>query len=199
MEHTSGSSPTLNIIGERVALGPFTRDLLEIDLRWINDLETQRNLGHIPRPRTIEQQTQYHERATTSSTDVIFTIYERETLRPIGTTGLHHIEHHHRSADFGILIGERAARGKGYGTEAARLMLDFAFTALGLHNVKLEVLEFNVAGIRAYEQAGFREIGRRTRCAFASGRYWDMVYMECLSTEFTSPVLADVFTPDAPR
>jgi RimJ/RimL family protein N-acetyltransferase len=189
----------MNITGERVALGPFTRDLLETDLRWINDFETQRNLTHIPRPRTIEQQIAYHERVTASNTDVVFTIYERGSMQPIGTTGLHDIEHHNRSADFGILIGERSARGKGYGTETTRLMLDYAFTALGLHNVKLEVLEFNMAGMRAYEKAGFREIGRRSQCAFAAGRYWDMVYMECLSTEFTSPVLGRVFVRDIPR
>lgn len=189
----------VNIMGELVALGPFTRDLLESDdLRWINDFEVQRNLGHVPRPRTIEQQVQYHEQVTASNTDVVFTIYELATMRPIGTTGLHHIEHHNRSADFGILIGEPSTRGKGYGTETTRLMLDYALTALGLHNVKLEVLEYNAAGIRAYERAGFRETGRRSRCAFVSGRFWDMVHMECLSTEFTSPALAKAFVPDTP-
>jgi diamine N-acetyltransferase len=191
--------PALSLRGERVGLGPFTRDLLELDLRWMNDFETQRNLTHTPRPRTIESQIAFHERIEQSDSDVVFTIYALDPLQPIGTTGLHSIEHRHRTAEFGIMIGEPAARGRGYGTEATRLMLDYAFTALGLHNVMLRVLEFNVAGIRAYEKAGFREIGRRTRCQFAAGQYWDLVYMECLSTEFESPVLARVFAPDPPR
>jgi RimJ/RimL family protein N-acetyltransferase len=191
--------PIINIRGELVGLGPLTKELLELDLRWINDFETQRNLTHIPRPRTIEQQVAYHERVTTSRDDAIFAIYELASLQPIGTTGLHQIEHQHRSADFGIMIGERSARGKGYGTETARLMLDYAFTALGLHNVQLRVLEFNTAGIRAYEKVGFREIGRRSRCQFADGRFWDLIYMECLATEFESPVLSRIFVPDEPR
>lgn len=195
----TGHEPTINIMGQNVALGPYTRELLEIDLRWINDFETQRNLTHIPRPRIMEQTIAFHEHIERSPSDVLFVIYEKETWQPIGSTGLKNIEYHNRSAEFGIMIGEPSARGKGYGTETARLMLDYAFTALGLHNVTLEVLEYNVAGIRAYEKAGFREIGRRTRCAFVSGRYWDMVLMDCLSTEFTSPVLAKVFVPDMPR
>jgi diamine N-acetyltransferase len=195
----SVDEPTINFSGERIALGPFPRDLLETDLRWINDFETQRNLMHIPRPHIMEQTRAYHEHVAGSPSDVLFVIYELETWQPIGTTGLKDIEHHNRSAEFGILIGEPSARGKGYGTEAASLMLDYAFTALGLHNVRLHVLEYNLAGIRAYEKAGFREIGRRTKCHFASGRWWDIIHMDCLSTEVTSPVLSRVFAPDMPR
>ena len=77
-----------------------------------------------------------------------FTIYERETLRPIGTPGLHEVTYRNRTATFGIIIGEPERRGKGYGTETTRLMLDYAFTVLGLHNVMLILFEFNVAGIR---------------------------------------------------
>lgn len=196
---TPTSEPTINFSGERIALGPYTPDLLQTDLRWINDFDTQRNLTHIPRPRLMEQTVAFHEHIARSSTDVLFVIYEKGTWQPIGSTGLKDIEHHNRSAEFGIMIGEPVARGQGYGTEATRLMLDYAFTALGLHNVRLHVLEYNLAGIRAYEKAGFREIGRRTKCHFVSGRWWDIIHMECLSTEFTSPLLSRVFAPDAPR
>ena len=78
-------------------------------------------------------------------------------------------------------------------------MLDYAFTALGLPNVMLTVYEFNRIGIRAYEKAGFRELGRRRQCRMMGGNLWDEVYMDCLSTEFESPVLERVFTPDRPR
>ena len=77
-----------------------------------------------------------------------FTIYERETSRPIGNTGLHEVNYRNRTATFGIIFGEPERRGKGYGTETTRLMLDYTFTVLGLHNVMLILFEFNVAGIR---------------------------------------------------
>jgi diamine N-acetyltransferase len=127
-----------------------------------------------------------------SNGTVGFTIYERATWRPVGNTALHRIDHRNRTAVFGILIGEPDARGKGYGTEAARLMLDYAFTALGLHSVMLTCAEFNQAGLRAYEKAGFREFGRRRQCRWLVGRLWDDVYMDCLSSDFDSPVLTRV-------
>lgn len=78
-------------------------------------------------------------------------------------------------------------------------MLDYAFTALGLHNVALETWEYNLAGQRAYAKAGFREIGRRRQAKFMNGKLWDIVHMDCLSTEFVSPVLAQILVPDEQR
>jgi RimJ/RimL family protein N-acetyltransferase len=96
------------------------------------------------------------------------------------------------------MIGEASCRGKGYGTEATRLMLDYAFTALGLHNVLLTVYEFNAAGRHVYEKAGFKEIGRRRQCRWLAGRLWDEIFMDCLATEFDSPVLSKIFAPGTP-
>ena len=188
-----------NITGDKVALGPLRRDLLPLYQRWINDFSTLRTLGLPPTVMTLEQETAWYDRAATSERGMTFTIYERATGKPIGTTGLHDIDYHHRKAAFGIMIGEPDYRGKGYGTETTRLMLDYAFTALGLHNVMLTVFEYNLAGQRAYEKAGFREFSRRRQCRLMGGRLWDEVYMECLATGFTSPLLGHIFVPDQPR
>lgn len=190
--------PLVNIIGELVALGPLRRDLLPLYGRWINDFAAVRNLG-TPRPMTEEQEVAWFEGQARAERSTSFTIYERATWRPIGNTGLHEVDHRGRTAEFGILIGEAEARGRGYGTEAARLMLDYAFTALGLHSLMLRVHEFNLAGQRAYAKAGFREFGRRRQCVLMGGRLWDEIYMECLASEFSSPVLGRVFAPDEPR
>ncbi|CAN5273520.1 GNAT family protein [soil metagenome] len=191
-----GEQPILNIVGGLVALGPLRRDLLPLYQRWINDLGTVRNLSLMPRPMTEEQQQEWYERVAKSEGDAAFTIYERATLRPIGNTVLAEIDFRNRSAAFGILIGDPDARGKGYGTETTRLILDYAFTAVGLHNVMLTVFEFNKAGIRAYEKAGYRELGRRRECRMMGGKLWDEIYMQCLSTDFESPVLGQIFRHD---
>ena len=83
---------------------------------------------------TMEKEQDWYDQQSKAENEVPFTIYERETSRPIGNTGL--------------LIGEPERRGKGYGTETTRLMLDYAFTVLSLHNVMLILFEFNVARIR---------------------------------------------------
>ena len=78
-------------------------------------------------------------------------------------------------------------------------MLDYGFTALGLHNILLQFFEYNLAGQRAYEKAGFRVCGRRRQCRFMGGRLWDEISMECLASEFVSPVLGKILIPDQPR
>ena len=198
MTETPAERPIVNIEGELVALGPVRRDLIHLYQRWINDFGTTRTLALPPGPMTLEQETAWYE-ATSGGDAAMFTIYERATWRPIGNTDLRDIDHRNRSAGFGILIGEVDARGKGYGTEATRLILDYAFTALGLHNVLLTCYEFNLAGQRAYQKAGFKEIGRRRQCRWLAGRLWDEIYMDCLATEFESPHLSRVFAPDQPR
>jgi RimJ/RimL family protein N-acetyltransferase len=112
---------------------------------------------------------------------------------------LHTVDHARRTATYAISIGEPECWGKGYGTEATRLMLDYGFTALGLHNIMLTVLRHNEAGIRAYTRAGFREIGRRREAYPFAGQVYDIVMMDCLATEFESPVLRTRLSGGAPR
>lgn len=192
--------PLLNIVGERIALGPLRRDLVPLYARWRNDFYVQRTFGNLPSPVTVEQQMKRFEEQATSNGEVHwFTIYERESARPIGSTDIFAIDYRWRVGQFGMQIGEADARGKGYGTEVTRLMLDFAFTALGLNNIMLTVAEYNLAGRRAYEKAGFREMGRRRQADIMNGVVYDEIYMDCIASEFESPVLGKVFVPDSPR
>jgi RimJ/RimL family protein N-acetyltransferase len=196
---TNADTPIINITGTLVALGPIRQDLVPTYQRWLNDLAMLRTLGQMPRPMTLEQEQSWYDGAAKSSNTYSFTIYERATWNPIGNTSLMGVDWRNRTAEFGILIGEADARGKGYGTEVTCLMLDYAFTALGLHSLYLRVHEYNLAGQRAYAKAGFREFGRRRESQFMGGHLWDVIYMDALASEFTSPVLAAVFVPDTPR
>ncbi|MGI8857634.1 MAG: GNAT family N-acetyltransferase [Thermomicrobiales bacterium] len=183
--------PVVNIVGEQVALGPQEREMLPLFHRWHNDWATRRTLDDPPQPWTLDAEGPWNA-SLQQPENAVFTIYERiapdgTAFRPIGETGVYGIDFRHRTAGFGILIGEADARGKGYGTEAARLMLDYAFTALSLHTILLDVASFNPAAIRAYEKAGFREIGRRRECWLLNGILHDKVYMECLAERPPSP------------
>ena len=197
---TSGSSeaPILNVEGDLVALGPLRRDLLPLYTRWINDLGAARTLGAFL-PVTLEAETKWYDEWATSEKTVPFTIYARPELRPIGTASLFEVDHRNRTATFGILVGEAGYRGRGYGTETTRLVLDYAFTMLGLHNVMLTVYDLNPAGIRAYEKAGFKEFGRRRQSQRIGGELRDEIFMQCLSDEFESPVLRQILASNGPK
>jgi RimJ/RimL family protein N-acetyltransferase len=198
-EPATGERPIVNIRGRLVALGPLRRDLVPTYARWDNDYGTRRTDDPAEaRPVTLDELlNDYDEWARSAAARRIrFTVYEVATWRPIGTTILRDLNRHSRTAVLGVTIGEPACRGKGYGTEATRLTLDQAFTVMGLHTVLLDALATNPAGLRAYEKAGFREIGRWRESALVGGRYCDTVFMECLARDFESPVLAGVFAPD---
>ncbi len=194
---TAVTEPIINITGERVALGPRVREHLPLFARWGNDFAVARTFGGAPRPRTLEALAASYDAG--KGHEYGFTVYERASGRPIGWAYLFDVDWRARTAGFGIVIGEADARGRGYGTEATRLMLDYAFTALGLHSVMLTTDGYNLAGQVAYRKAGFEEFGRRRECALLNGTLHDWVYMDCLASEFASPVLGAVFVPDTPR
>ncbi|RYG86054.1 N-acetyltransferase, partial [bacterium] len=86
-------------------------------------------------------------------------------------------------------LGERDAWNSGLGTEATRLTLDYAFNALGLWNVLLRVVATNGRAIKAYERAGFKAIGRQRGSYRLGQEVYDDLYMDCVASEFESPVL----------
>jgi RimJ/RimL family protein N-acetyltransferase len=192
-------SPIINIEGVRVALGPLRRELLADYTRWRNDFAVARTLDYVPGPSTGEEREEWFARASLDTTSVRFTIYERATWRAIGLTSLNAIDFRHGTAGFGLVIGETDARGQGYGTETTRLMIDYAFTVLGLFNVMLHVYSHNPAALRAYLKAGFREFGRRSQSRVYAGQRWDEVYMECVASNYSSPMLGAVWIPDEVR
>jgi diamine N-acetyltransferase len=173
--------PILTVIGERVALGPLERHHLPLLLRWLHDADYQRTTSRA-RPLTLATLEQHFERGSQAADEVHLTIYERPSLRVIGALNLTQINA--RTATFAIGIGDPDCRGKGLGTEATRLALDYGFNVLGLHNIMLSVHADNEAGVRAYRRAGFREIGRRREVLEKGGRLVDVVFMDCLATDF---------------
>ena len=188
--------PPLTLVGDLVALGPAHKGILPLLWKWENDLELSVLTGDPVHPLSPEAIDSLYERySKADSGGASFVIYERATLRPIGTIGLPNINHAHRTAELGVGIGEHDCWGKGYGTEATRLILDYAFTVLGLHNVMLRVFSYNERAIRAYQKVGFKEMGRRRQSQRIGGQAYDVVYMDCIATEFDGSVLGRHLPP----
>ena len=82
-----------------------------------------------------------------------------------------------RDTFVGIGIGERDFWGKGYGTDAMRLILRYAFAELNLNRVSLGVFEYNPRAVRSYEKAGFQHEGRMRGVLYKEGKRWDMLFM----------------------
>jgi len=189
--------PVIMVRGSLVGLGPLVHGHIPLYLQWMNDPEVTRGLGRSG-PFTLEEEERWYERAASDGRGVTFTIYEVASGEPIGTCGLHDLNHLNGRATFGIAIGDKRYWNRGYGTEATRLTLDYAFNILPLRNVMLSVYSFNPRAQRAYEKAGFRVIGRRRGSVFLAGRQYDEILMDAISEEFQSPFLKAVLEAETP-
>ena len=114
----------------------------------------------------------------------IFMIRTLDGERLIGHIGLDGLSWSHADSYVGIGIAEREFWGKGYGTDAMRLMLRFAFTELDLHRLTLNVFEYNPRAIRSYEKVGFKPEGRQHNYLNRDGQRWDLIYMGILKAEW---------------
>ena len=103
----------------------------------------------------------------------------------VGNIGLWGARPKDRCATIGIALG-RDHIGRGYGTDAMRVIVDYGFRELSLHRIQLDVAPFNLAGVRAYEKAGFVEEGRRRQSVWHDGRWYDEVMMSILEREWAA-------------
>lgn len=171
------------IVGERLYLSPFDADDTQLYTKWaewMNDRAVSDQFGG------------HHNLVSLSSAKG--TLGELKGYRfsmilldgdvLIGHISLHDVDHLNRNAFLGIVIGDEKHRSKGFGSEAIRLILDYGFKTLNLHNIMLSVHADNCAGIACYKKVGFQEAGRRREGVFKDGKYIDKIYMDILAHEF---------------
>ncbi len=108
-------------------------------------------------------------------------ICETGTDKPVGSVYVRDIDKTHHKAEYGIFIGEKDARGKGYGTAAAKLMVRYCFEELALHRLFLRVYAENERAIRSYEKAGFVKEALLRDDVYIDGEYKDIVLMGILN------------------
>ena len=170
--------------GEFVFLSPVAPEDAALWAGWLNDLSVAVPLGDEAYLTYGLERAQQDVSEAVQRQDHIFTIVEKSSNRPIGRCLLFGVNLVDRCGMVGIFIGERDSRGKGYGQEAMRLLLDFGFNLLNLHNIMLGVFAFNERAIRSYQSLGFHEIGRRRETRWIGGKAYDAILMDMLEEEF---------------
>jgi RimJ/RimL family protein N-acetyltransferase len=174
------------LAGKKCYLSPCDIDDAEKWAEWFNDLAVALPLGdeaYTPSTRDSERDA---VESIIKSRAHIFTIVDLEDDVPLGRCLLFNVDHLNRSAMFGIFIGEKSYWGKGYGHEAAKLLLDYGFNLLNLNSIMLGVFSFNERAIRSYQKVGFKEIGRRRQARIVGDKKFDVIFMDILAEEFES-------------
>lgn len=179
------------MIGEKCYLSPISMQDVEHYTEWMNDYQITLNLGLADSIINSEKEKTILERLS-SGKDYVFAMIDRETNKLIGNVGIHDVNFIDGYAEAGILIGDRNFWGRGYGQDALKLALDFAFNILNLYSVHLRVLSFNQRGISAYKKVGFQEVGALKRVRKIANQRYDLILMQIFAEDFVSPYINKV-------
>lgn len=161
------------IEGARVQLLPISEDDTKNIVKWRNHVRGQ----FLDRRLFTEESHNYWLHTMVETGKVAQFVIEVKGKDKIGSVFLRDIDRKNKKAEFGIFIGEDRYQGKGYGTEATELILQYGFRQLGLHKITLRVLEKNKRAIGSYEKAGFKKEGCFVDDVFVDDQYENIIYM----------------------
>lgn len=175
--------------GEKVILRALERDDLKRLWAFNNDVEVElAGGGDPPMPQSLARlEAEFDERARRGGRAGAYFAIEADG-QFIGQCGLRQgdgiVDTTAQTYELGITIGDKDYWGKGYGRDALRVLLDYAFRLRHAHKVWLRANDNNERTIRAYRACGFVEEGRLRQQVWGNGQYLDLVYMGILREEW---------------
>jgi RimJ/RimL family protein N-acetyltransferase len=169
------------LVGEKCYLSPI--DINDVDkyTLWLNDLEVIKNLQASSMQIEVNSEKEF---LCNLAKEHNYGIIDIKTNELLGNLGLMDLNQINSSAEIGIFIGNKEYWGKGYGTEALRLLIDYAYQYLNLNNIHLRVYEFNTRAIMSYKKVGFKEIGKMRKSLKRGQKYFDIILMDILPEDF---------------
>lgn len=172
--------------GRLVRLRGYEKSDLDAVMRWVNDEEVTQFLGPLMiYPLSSITEEKFIEASGLPSGDnrtfVIETLDTREYIGGLGLTAINWVD---RSTGIGIVIGDKRFWGRGYGTDALKVLMRLAFDKMNLHRMWLRVFDFNQRAIACYEKCGFKREGVLRDDRFHRGRFHDTLLMAILEDEY---------------
>lgn len=149
--------------------------------KWQNDFEV---FGALTDSADLYNQEDVEEFYDKIKKEKNYMVIHNEDQMAIGRVALLKEDYKQRNAEALILIGEKEYWGQGYGEEAFRLLLDYAFGELNFHRISLQVFSFNQIAKKMYEKIGFKEEGCLREALYHDGMWHDTYIMGLLKREF---------------
>lgn len=176
--------------GEHICLGPIDHEKdPEVESRWTHDASYLRLISLDPAlpasPSQIKKRYEVIEKDQDEGKNLFyFTLRMRSDDRLIGFAKLYWIEWSNRGGFIQLGIGDPHDRGKGYGSEALRLALQYAFEELNLYRLTALIPEYNAVALHVFSKGGFVEEVRRRQSVNRDGKRWDLIHMGILQEEW---------------
>jgi RimJ/RimL family protein N-acetyltransferase len=171
--------------GDKVSLGPVKKEYIEDYLKWLNDPELTQFL-FIYRPLTREMEEDWFNSLKNRDNFFIFAILIYDQVnndKLIGNCSID-VDWKNRIGNCGIMIGVKDYQGKGYGTEAMELLVEYGFNTLNLNRIELETYDYNIRALKSYKKVGFKQEGIKRQAIFINGKYHDRIIMGILKEEW---------------
>ncbi len=175
------------IRGKHVVLRPVLEEDYPIFASFMNDVDCSFYIMTTEKLYGVEDERRYFTEDPHGKRQLAI-VYEDHL---VGLVELFDINWVHQSATMGIHLGPAAARGKGLGEDALRLILDYGFYVLNLHSIRLTAMSTNRRALALYKKVGFKEIGRLRQTRHVAGQWEDTVIMDILAEEHTPYVYYD--------
>lgn len=150
--------------------------------KWLSDPKVNKFIGdEIGKSTTLEKEEEWFSKYQQSNDKKFFTILDDD--KPVGFMGLKNISVTNKNADLFIAIGEESHRGKGFGKDAAKWLIDYGFSKLKLHKINLGVVKENVATVKLYKSLGFKIEGEMKDEVYGHGKFHDFISMALFNME----------------
>jgi RimJ/RimL family protein N-acetyltransferase len=172
------------LTGKQIYLSALAKEDITADyISWLNDKDVCRENSHATFPNTSEKTMAYVEAVSKTNSEVVLAIKWKKNNEHIGNISLQRINWVSRSAELAIIIGNKKYWNKGVGTEAYRLMIDYAFDRLNLNRISSGQTLRNKGMINVCIKCGMKEEGIARESMFKEGEYIDTVTYSILSKE----------------
>lgn len=125
----------------------------------------------------------YIDRIVNDETRYDFLIIDKNE-KIIGEVVLNEIDFENKYCGYRIAIFQKDNFNKGYGSDATKLVIDFAFNTLKLHRIELDVYPFNPRAIAMYKKVGFIQEGLFREAKIINGKYVDVIKMAILDSDY---------------
>lgn len=178
----------MNIKGRTLVLRAIEEDDLPALHRWANDSETQDVIGNVHFPSSMDFHRTWFENLKNEPLNQRFAI-EVPDAGLIGISSIMQIDWRNNHAWHGVMLGDSAVRGKGYGVEAVMTTMRYAFDELHLERLDGAIIEYNDISHAFYcGKLGWKEEGRQRRWYFRRGRYWDRIVVGITREDYAALV-----------
>ena len=171
------------ITGDRVRLRPLREGDLGLRVVWYNDPDVRKTLT-VTEQFELEKTRRWFSGTLTNDSRVDFFI-ESLDGRPMGVTGLLHMDPEHKTAECFCVIGEKAFWGGGLGTEIHSVLIAWAFEHLGLFKIWASIRTNNPAIYKVVQRLGFQIEGTLRQEMVLEDARQDLYRIGVLRTEFT--------------